>query len=350
MLQALFWQATEIGLALQSTNLARSGFLFDRFDAFGRCALDHFASEGMMELNNLCRYFAAVCCTLVSLGMSAVGAEGQDADEAAIGQAVDAYTAAFNKGDAKALAALWSPEAVYINPDNGEQAVGREAIEKQFAKIFAAAKGSKLEAKTDSIKFVSPNVAVEQGTAKVLQPKGEPEESEYSAVYIKREGKWLLDRVTEEAPPVSHSNYEHLKQLEWMVGTWVDQDEQSTIETNCHWAKNQNFLVRSFSISVRDRIQLSGMQIVGWDPTTKRIRSWVFDSDGGFGEGTWSKKGSAWHVQTVGTRADGLKASSVNIIKFVNNDQFTWQIVNGQVGDDLVPNTEEVLVVRQKAE
>ncbi len=297
-----------------------------------------------------CSCAVFVCSLLLVAIRAAVGADGREADEAAIRQAVDAYTAAFNKGDAKALAALWSPEAVYTNPDNGEQAVGRDAIEKQFARIFATAKGSKLEAKTDSIQFVSPNVAIENGAAKVLQAQGEPEESEYSAVYIKRDGKWLLDRVTEEAPPVVRSNYEHLKELEWMIGTWVDQDEQSTIETSCHWAKNQNFIVRSFSVSVRDRIQISGMQFIGWDPVAKRIRSWIFDSEGGFGEGTWSKKGTAWHVQTTGTRADGLKASSVNIIKFLNNDQFTWQIVNGQVGDDLVPNTEEVLVVRQKSE
>ena len=103
---------------------------------------------------------------------SAIGAEAdrQAADEAAIRKAVESYVAAFNQGDAKALAAMWSPEAVYTNPLSGEQVVGREAIEKQFAAIFAEAKGAKLEAKTDSIQFVSPSVAVEHGTAKVIRP------------------------------------------------------------------------------------------------------------------------------------------------------------------------------------
>ncbi len=98
---------------------------------------------------------------------------------------------------------------------------------------------------------------------------------------MKREGKWLLDRVTEEVPPVVVSNYEHLKNLEWMIGSWVDQDEQNRIETTCAWTKNRNFMTRSFSISVRDRIEMAGMQIIGWDPVAKQIRSWVFDSDGG---------------------------------------------------------------------
>ena len=111
---------------------------------------------------------------------------------------MESYVAAFNQGDAKALAAMWSPEAVYTNPLSGEQVVGREAIEKQFAAIFAEAKGGKLEAKTDSIQFISPSVAVEHGTAKVIRPDQAPENSEYTAVYVKRDDQWLLDRVTEE--------------------------------------------------------------------------------------------------------------------------------------------------------
>ncbi|WP_254508505.1 SgcJ/EcaC family oxidoreductase [Anatilimnocola floriformis] len=285
---------------------------------------------------------------LCLLPCAVANAADQAAEEAKIRQAVATYVTAYNAGDAKALAALWSPEAVYTNPVTGAEAAGREAIEKQFATNFAMAKGSKLEAKTESIRFVSPGVAIEQGTAKVTAPNQSPDETEYSAVYVKRDGQWLLDRVTEEEPFKPHSNYERLKELEWMVGNWIDQDDNGKIETQVQWAKNQNFLIRSFTISVGERINQSGMQIVGWDAANKKIRSWVFDSEGGFGEGVWSKKGNAWHVQTTGTANDGRKASSVNIITLVNNDQFTWQIVNGQIGDELLPNTDAVLVVRQK--
>ena len=30
-------------------------------------------------------------------------------------------------------------------------------------------------------------------------------------------------------------------------------------------------------------------QRIGWDPAAKQIRSWEFDSEGGFGEGTWGE-------------------------------------------------------------
>lgn len=291
-----------------------------------------------------------IAAILVSSSACLVGADDlnrQEADEAAIRKAVESYVATFNRGDAKALAAMWAPEAVYTNPLSGEQVVGREEIEKQFAAIFTDTKGAKLEAKTDAVQFVSPNVAVEQGTAKVVRPEGEPEETQYTAIYVKRDGKWLLDRVTEEEVPVVVSNHDKLKELEWMIGTWVDEDEQIRIQTECQWTKNQNFITRSFTISIGDRLEMAGMQIVGWDPAQKRIRSWVFDSDGGFGEGVWSKKDKRWYIHNTGTTPDGKQTSSVNIITYVDDDTFTWQSVDRFADGELLPNVDEVVVVRQ---
>ncbi|NLX98816.1 MAG: SgcJ/EcaC family oxidoreductase [Rhodopirellula sp.] len=280
---------------------------------------------------------------------SAIGAEAdrQAADRAAIRKAVESYVVAFNQGDAKALAAKWAPEAVYTNPLSGEQVVGREAIEQQFAAIFAEAKGAKLQAATNSIGFVSPNVAVEQGTAKVIRPDQAPDESEYTAVYVKREGQWLLDRVTEEDMPVVASHYEQLKDLEWMIGRWVDEDDQATVVTECNWTRNNNFLTRSFTVQIRDRIDMAGMQIIGWDPAAKQIRSWVFDSDGAFGQGTWKKKDNRWYIQQSGVLPDGRKSSSVNIITFVDDSTCTLQSVNRTVDGELLPNVEEVKITKQ---
>jgi uncharacterized protein (TIGR02246 family) len=244
------------------------------------------------------------------------------------------------------VADLWAPDAVYTNLISGEEVIGRDAIEKQFAAIFAEAKGAKLEATTVSIGFVSPNVAVEQGTAKVIRPDQEPEESQYSAVYMKIDGKWLLDRVTEEDVKDVISHYEHLKDLEWMVGSWVDQDEQATVTTECSWTRNNNFLTRSFTVQLGDQIDMAGMQIIGWDPTEKSIRSWVFDSDGGFGQATWSKKGNTWHVQQTGVLPDGRKSSAVNIITYVDEKTCTLQSVNRTVDGELLPNIAEVQITK----
>src|SRR4051794_28917830 len=129
----------------------------------------------------------AVVCFLIAISTNVSRADQAD-DESAIRKADDAYVEAYNKHDAKAIAGMWSPEAVYVDPETGEQAVGREQIEKEFADTFANLKDSKLEVDAHSIKFLSPNVAIETGTARVLSPKGEPDESAYSALFVKRDG------------------------------------------------------------------------------------------------------------------------------------------------------------------
>ena len=277
-------------------------------------------------------------------------ANPQTVNTVAIQKAVDSYVAAFNQGDAKKLASLWSPEAVYTNPLSGEQVTGREAIEKQFASIFGNSKGIKLAVTTESIQFISPNVAAEHGAAKLLQADQTLEETKYTAVYVKREGMWLLDRVTEEEIPIVKSNYEHLKELEWMIGTWIDQDERYQVSTTCQWTKNRNFMTRAFTISIEDRVQLAGMQIIGWDPIAKQFRSWVFDSDGGFGEGVWKKKDKSWHIQTTGISPEGSKSSSQNIITYVDDNTMTWQSVNRVAGGEILPNVDEVVVYRADTE
>ena len=69
----------------------------------------------------------------------------------------------------------------------------------------------KLEVNVESIQFISPTVAVEHGTTKLLAPNAEPEEIDYTAVDVKRDGKWLLDRVTDKAKEIVPSHYEQLK-------------------------------------------------------------------------------------------------------------------------------------------
>jgi uncharacterized protein (TIGR02246 family) len=284
-------------------------------------------------------------------GISCAGAFAEDLTstdgDTAIRTTGEAYVKAFNARDTKALAEFWSPEAVYTNRLTGEQVVGREAIASQFEALFDSANELKLEVRVDSIQFVSPNVAIEHGIARFLSPEAEPDEVDYSAVYVRRDGKWLLDRVTDDPGQIVQSHYEQLKDLEWMIGSWVDDDENARIVTECNWTKNKNFITRSFTVSIDDRIELSGMQFIGWDAAAKQIRSWTLDSDGGFSQGTWSKKDNRWYVRKKGTTANGRKAAAVNIITYVDDDAFKLQSTQRTLAGDLLPNIDEVMVVRR---
>lgn len=274
----------------------------------------------------------------------------QAADEAAIRAAVTSYVEAFNKQDAKALAGHWSDQAVYQNPITGEEVTGRGEIEKQFAAQFGEFKDAKLTVEVTAVNFVSPNVAVEEGIAHVKTANGEPDVTEYSAVHVRHGNKWLLDRVTENEEIEAVSHYEQLKPLEWLIGTWVDEDEEARVETTCQWAKNQNYLTRSFTVEMPNEPAMSGIQVIGWDAAAGKIRSWAFDSDGGFMEGTWKNKDNNWIIESAAVLPDGRKASSINILKPLENDAITWQVTGRDIDGEILPNLPEVKLSRAAAQ
>jgi uncharacterized protein (TIGR02246 family) len=272
------------------------------------------------------------------------------ADEAAIRKNAQAFDDAYNARDAKALAALWSPRAIYADPDTGQEVIGRENLEKYFAETLAD-NDTKLQVDVTSVDFVSPNVAIERGVAHVISSDGAVEDSTYSAVHVRQGDQWLLDRVNEQGvvkPP--KSNYDHLKELEWMIGSWIDEDDNVTIQTDVDWTKNKNFITRSFSATIGEQVDMSGMQIIGWDPAAKEIRSWVFDSDGGFGDGKWRKADDGrWIIQYSGTLPDGGKMSGNNIMTHIDDNSYGWESINRQIDGQILPNIDEVIIVRADA-
>jgi len=252
----------------------------------------------------------ALSIVVGTCGHATVLAADGAANKAEIENSINSYVAAFNARDSESLAAHWSPEAVYTNPATGDQVVGREAIKKEFDALLLENKEDRLVVDVESIQFVSPNVAVEHGVATVIGPEEDLEITSYTAVHVKRNGEWLLDRVSEAEETEPPSHYEQLKDLEWLIGTWLDASENDLIETTCQWARNDNFIIRSFKVSVQDRIDMSGIQVIGWDPAAGSIRSWAFDSNGGFAEGTWTKKNDRWFVESNALLPDGQKGSS----------------------------------------
>ena len=270
--------------------------------------------------------------------------EKPSTDEAAIRLAVQSYVESFNRGDAAAVASFWSDDAEYVSP-SGDRLKGRKKIEAFLKKFFEENKDLKIEASSSSIRFLSANRAVESGKATVTRPGQTPEESLYVAEYVKRREMWKLTSVKEEECSVG---YEHLKDLEWLIGEWIDKDENATLDTTYQWSKNKSFITGSFTVYVEGRVDLQGSQIIGWDPVGKTIRSWMFDSQGGFGQATWSRKGNQWIVESSSVLSNGEKASAINIYTFIDNNTFTFQSIGRQIGAELTPNIEEVVVVRKQ--
>ena len=294
-----------------------------------------------MRIRRLC---LVVLLTVSSFSFAVAGEEPNQV-ETAIKKTVQSYSEAFNKGDAKALAEHWTKDGSFVTP-SGEELTGKDKLEAAFKAFFDENKGIKLEVTTLAVYPESKDKAIEEGIAVTTRLGAEPEMTRYVASYVKNVGAWKIAKLREIFPIGGSSNYDKLKELEWMIGDWVDKDSEGSLEISCFWSENQNFLVRSFAATIGDLPAFGGKQIIGWDPASKQIRSWVFDSNGGFGEGTWTKKGESWYVDSAITLSTGDKASSINVLTPVDDNSFTWQSTGREVGGEILPNTPKVAVVR----
>jgi uncharacterized protein (TIGR02246 family) len=136
-------------------------------------------------VERLAAYGAADTTRLVSAGQT----EGDSKDKTALQKNGEAFVEAFHKGDARALAAFWTPDGDYTD-ETGRHLKGREAIEKAFQQYFAENKGLKLRIDSQSLRFVTPDVAIEDGITEVISPNGEPpSRTRYSIVHARKEGQ-----------------------------------------------------------------------------------------------------------------------------------------------------------------
>jgi uncharacterized protein (TIGR02246 family) len=280
---------------------------------------------------------------------SAKPASNDSKDESAIRANVEAFVKAYNAGEAKAVANLFASEAQTIDED-GETTQGREAIERKTAATFVDAPQGRIQIDVGSIRMIGSALAIETGRAKVTSSPGkEPNVSRYSAVHVKSQGgKWLLAfvRETEEN---EITNAERLKPLEWLVGDWIDESPDSVVITSCKWSDNKNFLLSDINIRVQGSNAMHLTQRIGWDPLTKQIKSWLFDSEGGYGESFWTHDGDLWRVKATAVRRDGTTASMTNIYTPTGKDSYTWQTTDRVVAGEVLPPM-EIKVVRKPPE
>jgi hypothetical protein len=198
-----------------------------------------------------------------------------------------------------------------------------------------------------SVRFIAADMAVEDGTATVTHGPDEPaQRSPYSVTYARQDGKWLTASAR-DLPDDTPTPEEQLKQLQWLIGDWLDESPEALVLTSYRWNDNQCYILSEFKIQVGGRPVMTGTQRIGWDPLAKKIRSWVFDSEGGFGEGIWTREGSQWIVKMTGVTRDGKIASATNITTRVSKDRMTWQQRDRIVGGEKTPDIEAIPITRK---
>jgi uncharacterized protein (TIGR02246 family) len=285
---------------------------------------------------------------LVTVSRPSAGAQEQKAgaQEQKAGGRREAFTAAFNKGSARAVAAFWTPDATYVD-QVGREHKGRAAIEQLYEKVFGARKGAKLAIHVTAAKQLSPDVYLEDGFTEVTSAEGGPPTvARFTAVLVRHDGEWYLQRVQDAVahPP---SQAEHLEDLEWLIGEWAGEATKGESATATYdWAENQNFIVSSFATTMNGIPIVGGTQWIGWDAAEKQVRSWSFYSHGGFGEATWTGRGDKWSLKTTARMADGKKVTATNIVTRTDDDHLTWQMTGLTVDGKSLPDPQPVKMKR----
>jgi uncharacterized protein (TIGR02246 family) len=253
------------------------------------------------------------------------------------------YEEAYNKGDAKTLAGFYSDDVDYIDQD-GAEVKGRDAMQKLLADNFVQNPGAKLVITTEEVKQLTPDVKVTRGLATVTPANGAAESTRYTAVKVRKGDHWEISQLNErEAPPPSA--YSKLEALEWLVGTWQDKSGDQTVEAKINWAGDKNFLVRTINVK-GNQSSTDGWEVIGWDPVRQQIRSWIFDSNGGFGESTWVNNGEDWLIRASNVLPDGSRSTAENVLTKVDDNKFTWESQNRTLNGDPQPSLEKIEVQR----
>jgi uncharacterized protein (TIGR02246 family) len=272
----------------------------------------------------------------------------READKQAIDKLIKENIQAFNKRDAAAIAANYTPEGEYIRND-GEPIRGRDEIQKGYAEFFKTLKGKpKLEVQVDGLRFPSADTAVSEVTLRLKNEEGEEVASSWRNTLLVREGgQWKVAIVQEwdrdDGLDVS------LNEIEWLIGTWQVATKDREVTTTYEWDENKVFIRGKYTVKEGAKVVESGMQIIGKDNAEGAIHSWVFQSDGGFGDGLWTREGKKWSVDVYGVTPDGRELTGTAIYIHIDANTYTWQSVDQAVDGVSIPDTQPIKVTKQKS-
>ena len=255
-----------------------------------------------------------------------------------------AYVTAFNQGNAEAMAACWSEQGVLTSRGVGGEIKGREALQKEFAALLTEYPGLQMEVVLGPAQVISPSVVTQAGQTNLTGPNDSRMGHEFDVVYVQAGDQWMIDRVTEMGQESPESPKTHLEPLNWLLGNWTQEGSEAGITVNCRWTRNESFMVRTFASGDGE---LSGFQLIGWDAAEKRIRSWAFDSSGGFAEGNWRQKGEdLWVIDTKATLPDGALGAATTVFKKLDGDRISFARSNQVIDGEILPNLDAVVLVK----
>lgn len=290
------------------------------------------------------------------LALAFCGATGDDKqtdkNSKPVGEVLAALAKAYNAHDPKAIADLFTSQGEFVDADDNVFD-SHEAICGEFAALFEInPKKNSVDLAAEEIREISPGILSVDCVATFTDVEGGDEDKEtvdvdFSALVVRQsDGRWLLASVRSEGEGNLRTPHAHLKRLEWLIGEWLDETDESTMHTNTRWSDDGNFLLSDFTIHLAGRKLISGVQRIGWDGSLDKFKSWVFDSEGGHAEGIWTEFDDRVVVNVAGVRPDGDAYSATHIYEPIGADRFLFSVTDRIIGGDTLPDF-TATVVRQ---
>lgn len=262
------------------------------------------------------------CGLLVSPPLvRAAGEAPMPLDKAILAEA-EATVKAFNSADAAAVAALFSPTGELVD-ENGTVYTGPEEITGLFTRFFEKFPKAVLDLQVTSTRPLGADLAVEEGIRLITANEGaSAAQVRYVVVREKSGDRWPIASYREFADDPAPTPHEMLAALDWLVGEWVDESPEARTSISFRWSDDGNFLLGDYSVSVGGEVVAASTQRIGWDAIEGRLRSWTFDSDGGFTEGEWLAGDDEWIVRSEATMPDGTSGSATMTVTRQDADHF----------------------------
>ena len=268
--------------------------------------------------------------------------------EKAVRETLVAYVEAYNKKDPARIVELFTQDGTLVDSENVATR-GQEAIAQEFTDAFAEPSTYTLDGKTEHVRMITPDVAQAEGVSRLVSPKEATIANRFVALLARQGDAWKIAEIREyAAPAASVTPYERLKELEWMVGEWVDDSEDVQVSTTVRWGQGKACLVRDYSVRIKGEPATSGLMIIAWDPQTQQIRSWIFNADGSRGEASWTRAtDNQWVVKAHGNTVEGQPTSATQVISLVNKDAIRTSSTDRIVGGEIAGDVEDIIMVRK---
>ncbi len=240
----------------------------------------------------------------------------------AVKKAEVATVEAFNKGDADALAALFAEKGELVD-ENGNVYSGREQITGLFKAFFERFPKAELQMEVTGVRTVGDSLAIEEGVRLITVPDSDvAAQVRYAAVRDKVGDSWPIASYSEFADDPQPTPAEMLSAVSFLVGDWIDESPEGKTTISYRWEDEGNFLLGDYTLAVAGMPESRSHQRIGWDPLEGVIRSWTFDSDGGYSTGEWVQTDAGWVIKSDATMPDGTTGSATVTVTPTDADHF----------------------------